>query len=159
MTGPTLTYTPWSSCNIDNIKTLSQTTYETLAFTSDDLYEEWLNNLVVKAVEGHLSLKCQRDLSAAWSGFATYQQNALRDVVERLAVNVVVDTVANKVGKIVKVSDFNIQMTKSNIMTADIKELLETFRTTISVSLANDYATGNMQRRWNETGNSTVAED
>jgi hypothetical protein len=71
--------------------------------------------------------------------------------VERLTVNCINVAVGNKVGKIVKVSDYNIQMSDPRIMTPDIKELLETFMTTTSVSCASDYATGNMQQRWGES--------
>ena len=148
---PTLTYTPWSGCDIDNIKTLSQTTLDTLKFSTEDLYEEWINNFLVKSAEGHICLKCGRDPSAEWSSLTTYEQNALRDIVERLTVNCINVAVGNKVGKIVKVSDYNIQMSDPRIMTADLKELLESFVTTTSVSETSDYATGNMQQRWGES--------
>jgi hypothetical protein len=119
-------------------------------FSNEYEFNVFVEEFLIPSAQGHVNAYCNRDFDTDYSGAIPA---AIRDICARVVSNMIQYLVMNKSGPLIRMSDYQISMPKQDVLTTEIKMLLDPW---ITYGLAaqgfilkhRDYVTQKTQEQW-----------
>ena len=122
-------------------------TFSSAGFPNKDAMDTYLTNTVIPAVEGLVNAHLRQEYTDVTV------PSAVKHAAIRVAANALLMIAANKMGSLVRVGDWRVQLAKRDIFTPEIRLELEPFlfqtKRTPSVK-ATPFQTDDIKERWDE---------
>jgi hypothetical protein len=122
-------------------------TFSSLGFVSQTIMDAYLTNTIIPAVEDLVNSHLRQDYTDVTVP-AAVKHGAIR-----IAANALMLIAANKMGSLVRVGDWRVQLAKRDIFTPEIRVELEPYRsfeTRTPTVKATPFKTDDIKERWDE---------
>jgi hypothetical protein len=119
--------TQWISA--DEVKQYALVKYDSLnyatsvPFGSEYEFNVFIDELLIPRAQGHINTYCRRNLDTEYG--PTGMPEPLRDIAARATANMIQYLVMNKMGPLIKVSDYRISIPVQEVLTKELLALLQ----------------------------------